>query len=134
MAIKKTAKPKAMPKPKAKARAKAKGSVKTVAKPKPKTSNLKKGGFAPGSKQFEIMQAQRKAYSAGHQGSPVAGLKDLVRKGPQTKAVKELDALRKSVGWKKSGYGTGSETKMYGDNKADKAALKRKADRRNKKK
>ena len=114
---------------------------KTAVKPKasatakPKSSpNLKKGGFAPGSKQVEIMQAQRKAYSAGHQGSPVAGLKDLVRKGPQTKAVKELDALRKSVGWKKSGYGTGSETKMYGDNKADKAALKRKADRRNKKK
>ena len=108
---------------------------KTTVKPKAKTgTNLKKGGLAPGSKQVEILQAQRKVYRAGHQGSPVAGVKDLFGKGPETKAIKELDKLRKSVGWKASNYGTGSETRMYGSSKADKAALKRKATARSKKK
>ena len=108
---------------------------KTAVKPKAKTgTNLKKGGLAPGSKQVEILQAQRKVYRAGHQGSPVGGIKDLFGKGPETKAIKELDKLRKSVGWKKSNYGTGSETRMYGDNKVDRAILKRKADAKKKKK
>lgn len=79
---------------------------KTVVK---KSSNLKKDGTTPGSKEKAIMAAERKAQSAYRGGSATNGLKDLVGKGKGAKATKELDSLRKSVGWKKSNYGTGAQ-------------------------
>ena len=102
---------------------------KVSAKPKAKTgTNLKKGGLAPGSKQVEIAQAQRKAQSATYpgpgKGSMIQGIKDIAGKGNSSKAIKELDKLRKSVGWKDSKYGTGAETKMYGNNKVDREVLR----------
>ena len=123
MAMNKSAKPKAMPKPKAKA----KGSVKTVAKPKPKTSNLKKGGLAPGSKQVEIMQAQRNL----RKQREAVDLKDIVGKGKSSKATQELDKLRKSVGWKPSQK---LSNRMYDGSMMDVAAMKARAKRRAKKK
>ena len=65
---------------------------------------------APGSKEKAIMAAEEKAKNAYRKKSATGGLKDLVGKGPGSKAVKELDALRKSVGWKKSNYGTGAQS------------------------
>ena len=83
-----------------------KASVKSKAKT---SSILKKDGTTPGSKEKAIMAAERKAQSAYRKGSATSGLKDLVGKGSGSKAVKELDALRKSIGWKKSNYGTGAQ-------------------------
>jgi hypothetical protein len=96
VAPKKTTKPKAVAKPKTMVKAKG--------------SNLKKDGTAPGSKEKAIMSAERKAQDAYRKGSATSGLKDLVGKGSGSKAVKELDAMRKSVGWKKSNYGTGAQS------------------------
>lgn len=76
------------------------------------SANLKKGGLAPGSKQNEIIAAEQKADSAFRKGSATSGLKDLVGKGSGSKAVKELDTVRKSVGWSKSNYGTGAENRI----------------------
>lgn len=76
------------------------------------SANLKKDGTTPGSKEKAIIAAEQKAQSAYRKGSATSGLKDLVGKGSGSKAVKELDALRKSVGWGKSNYGTGSEKRI----------------------
>ena len=114
-APKKTSKPKAIAKPKA------------VAKPKPKTANLKKGGLAPGSKQVEIMQAQRNLRKQREE----VDIKDIVGKGKSAKATQELDKLRKSVGWKPSQK---LSNRMYDGSMMDTKAMKARADRRNKKK
>jgi len=98
-----------------------------TSKPKKNAKILKKGGLAPGSKQVEIMQTQRKLKAA--YDSP--NVKDMFGKGPAGKAEKELNALRKSVGWKPSEK---LSNRMYGANVTDKAAMKAKADARNKKK
>jgi len=74
-----------------------------------KTAAPKATKTAPGSKEKAIMEAEEKAKNAYRKKSATGGLKDLVGKGPGSKAVKELDALRKSVGWKKSNYGTGAQ-------------------------
>jgi len=76
------------------------------------SANLKKGGLAPASKQNEIIAAEQKADMAYRKGSATSGLKDLVGKGSGSKAVKELDAIRKSAGLGKSNYGTGSESRI----------------------
>ena len=123
--------PKPMKKPMAKkpvVKAKVVAKPKASATAKPKATNLKKGGLAPGSKQVEIAQAQRKAQSATYpgpgKGSMIQGIKDIAGKGNSSKAIKELDKLRNSVGWKDSKYGTGAETKMYGNNKVDREVLR----------
>ena len=80
------------------------------------SANLKAGGLAPGSKQNEIIAAEQKAdrktYPGPGKGSMVQGIKDIAGKGNSSKAIKELDAKRKSVGWGKSNYGTGSENRI----------------------
>ena len=101
---------------------------KTLTKPKAKSSILKKDGTAPGSKEKAIMAAERKAQDAYRKGSASNGIKDLVGKGSGSKAVKELDALRKSVGWKKSNYGTGAQNTITPARKSmNKTVVKSKA-------
>ncbi len=107
---------------------------KTAVKPKasatakPKSSpNLKKGGLAPGSKQVEIMQAQRNLRKQREE----VDLKDIVGKGKSSKARHELDKLRKSVGWEPSQK---LSNRMYDGSMMDVAAMKARAKRRAKKK
>jgi hypothetical protein len=112
-------------KPVVKAKVVAKPKASTTAKPK--TTNLKKGGLAPGSKQVEIMQAQRNLRKQREE----VDLKDIVGKGKSAKATQELDKLRKSVGWKPSQK---LSNRMYDGSMMDTKAMKARADRRNKKK
>ena len=91
--------------------------VKAVAKPKP-APGIKKDGTTPGSKQSQIknaeLNAQFWANPSAYGGNPsmTNAIKDTFKKGPATKAVKELDSIRKSVGWGPSNFGTGAERSL----------------------